>query len=335
MRSATGNERRASCTALPRLRAPSSRHQRSRPRHRARQRAGAQLSRRRRDHEPGHRGRCRRGRVRRRRPADEAEMMPRAEILQRRHRRSQDGGIVRDDPPRRIVEARRRGAIARATWALPVAGLVVGLAGALVYKVASRFGLAPNLAALLALAATTSRHRRAARGRPRRYRRRARRRPTRERKLEIMRDSRIGTYGVCALILSFGLRWSALAAIADPWAVALGAVRCAYCGAARACRPSCRGSPPARPDGLSASAGSPPGRSVAHRVRCWNPRARRSRLGLGKALVSLILLSLAGLMLARLAIRQIGGQTGDILGAFEQTGEILILLVAAAFQIGG
>ncbi|WP_338317642.1 adenosylcobinamide-GDP ribazoletransferase, partial [Bradyrhizobium ottawaense] len=39
---------------------------------------------------------------------------------------------------------------------------------------------------------------------------------TRERKLEIMRDSRIGTYGVCALILSFGLRWSALAAIADP-----------------------------------------------------------------------------------------------------------------------
>jgi adenosylcobinamide-GDP ribazoletransferase len=58
-------------------------------------------------------------------------------------------------------------------------------------------------------------------------------------------------------------------------------------------------------------------------------------LGPGKALVSLILLCLAGLMLARLAIRQIGGQTGDILGAFEQTGEILILLVAAAFQIGG
>jgi adenosylcobinamide-GDP ribazoletransferase len=42
------------------------------------------------------------------------------------------------------------------------------------------------------------------------------------------------------------------------------------------------------------------------------------------------------LILARLAIRQIGGQTGDILGAFEQTGEILILQVAAAFlQRGG
>jgi adenosylcobinamide-GDP ribazoletransferase len=40
-------------------------------------------------------------------------------------------------------------------------------------------------------------------------------------------------------------------------------------------------------------------------------------------------------MLARLAIRQIGGQTGDILGAFEQIGEILILLVAASFRMGG
>ena len=57
-------------------------------------------------------------------------------------------------------------------------------------------------------------------------------------------------------------------------------------------------------------------------------------LGPGKAIVGLILLSLAGLILARLAIRQIGGQTGDILGAFEQTGEIAILLVAAAFQMG-
>ena len=47
------------------------------------------------------------------------------------------------------------GAVARATWALPIAGLLVGLAGAFVYKIASRFGLTPNLAALLALATTT------------------------------------------------------------------------------------------------------------------------------------------------------------------------------------
>ena len=34
-----------------------------------------------------------------------------------------------------------------------------------------------------------------------------------------MRDSRIGSFGVCALVISLGLRWSALAAIAAPRSV--------------------------------------------------------------------------------------------------------------------
>jgi len=224
------------------------------------------------------------------------------------------------------------GTIARATWALPVAGLVVGLAGAAAYAIASKLGLPPGPSALLAVATTAfitgALHEDGLAdtadglggGR------------TRERKLEIMRDSRIGTYGVCALILSFGLRWSALAAIANPWAVAL--ALCSAHAAARAGVPAFMSLvPPARPDGLSASAGSPPGRSVAIAF-ALGTLALALALGPGKALVGLILLSLAGLMLARLAIRQIGGQTGDILGAFEQTGEILILLVAAAFQMG-
>ena len=224
------------------------------------------------------------------------------------------------------------GAIARATWALPVAGLLVGLAGALTYKIAIRFGLTPSLAALLALATTAlitgALHEDGLAdtadglggGR------------TRERKLEIMRDSRIGTYGVCALILSFGLRWSALAAIADPWAVML--ALCAAHTASRAGVPAFMSLvPPARPDGLSAGAGAPPGRSVAIAFTLGT-LVLVLALGPGKALAGMVLLSLAGLMLARLAIRQIGGQTGDILGAFEQTGEILILLVAASFQMG-
>ncbi|MBR0906200.1 adenosylcobinamide-GDP ribazoletransferase [Bradyrhizobium liaoningense] len=224
------------------------------------------------------------------------------------------------------------GAIARATWALPVAGLLVGLAGALVYKIASRFGLTPNLAALLALATTAlitgALHEDGLAdtadglggGR------------TRERKLEIMRDSRIGTYGASALILSFGLRWGALAAIANPFAVML--ALCAAHTAARAGVPAFMSLvPPARPDGLSAGAGSPPGRSVAIAF-ALGTFVLALALGPGKALAALILLTLAGLILARLAVRQIGGQTGDILGAFEQTGEILILLVAASFQMG-
>ncbi|MCK1715393.1 MULTISPECIES: adenosylcobinamide-GDP ribazoletransferase [unclassified Bradyrhizobium] len=224
------------------------------------------------------------------------------------------------------------GAVTRATWALPVAGLLVGLLGAAVYAVATKLGLTPGPSALLALSATAlitgALHEDGfadtadglGGGR------------TRERKLEIMRDSRIGTYGVCALILSFSLRWSALAAIADPWLVAL--ALCAAHAAARAGLPAFMSLvPPARPDGLSASAGSPPGRSVAVAF-ALGTLCLALALGPGKALVAMIVLSLAGLILARLVVRQIGGQTGDILGAFEQSGEILILLVAAAFQMG-
>ncbi len=42
----------------------------------------------------------------------------------------------------------------------------------------------------------------------------------RERKLEIMRDSAIGTYGTVALILSIGLRWAALSALPPSSAIA-------------------------------------------------------------------------------------------------------------------
>ncbi|WP_409189393.1 adenosylcobinamide-GDP ribazoletransferase [Bradyrhizobium sp. RDM4] len=220
------------------------------------------------------------------------------------------------------------GAIARATWALPVAGLLVGLAGAAAYAIASKLGLTPGPAALLALATTTlitgALHEDGLAdaadglggGR------------TRERKLDIMRDSRIGSYGACALVLSFGLRWSALAAIANPWLVTL-ALASAHAGARAGVPAFMSLVPPARLDGLSANAGAPPARSVAVAFGIGT-LCLAIALGPGKALAGLVLLSLAGLILARLAIRQIGGQTGDILGAFEQTGEILILLVAAA-----
>jgi adenosylcobinamide-GDP ribazoletransferase len=149
---------------------------------------------------------------------------------------------------------------------------------------------------------------------------------SREQKLAIMRDSRIGTYGVCALALSLVLRVGALASLPSAHAV-VWALLAAH-AAARATMPALMLLlPPARSDGLSHDAGQPAGAGVAAAaaigflvlVFC---------LPLGRAIVALILLVAIVALMAWLATRQIGGQTGDVLGALEQVGEIAVLLAA-------
>ncbi|MBR0823938.1 adenosylcobinamide-GDP ribazoletransferase [Bradyrhizobium manausense] len=220
------------------------------------------------------------------------------------------------------------GEMTRASWSLPVAGLVVGVVGAAVYGIAHAVGLSPGPAAMLALASTIvvtgALHEDGLAdtadglggGR------------TRERKLEIMRDCRIGTYGACALVTSLILRWSALAAIAAPRSVMI-ALLLAH-AASRAALPTFSAFvPPARKDGLSASAGQPALQSAAIPLGLG---ALVLALGFGpsKAILIVILLAATGLMMARLCIKQIGGQTGDILGAFQQLAETAVLLMAAA-----
>src|SRR5262249_8199048 len=53
-------------------------------------------------------------------------------------------------------------------------------------------------------------------------------------------------------------------------------------------------------------------------------------LGPAAAVCAIALMAVAFGSLAWLSMRQIGGQTGDVLGALEQIGEIIVLLVAAA-----
>src|SRR5262249_19722744 len=85
--------------------------------------------------------------------------------------------------------------------------------------------------------------------------------------------------------------------------------------------------PPARGDGLAHSAGQPAGeRLVTASVLGIIILA----IGLGPMLgiAALILLLIAIVLMAWLSFTQIDGQTGDVLGAVEQVGEIVILLVA-------
>lgn len=216
---------------------------------------------------------------------------------------------------------------ARAAWAWPLAGLAVaGIAGAVGWA-ALVAGLPAGVAAGLVLAAqvmaTGALHEDGladtADGLWGGW--------DKERRLEIMRDSRIGAYGVVALVLSLGLRWSALAVVmAGPgwiWALLAAGV------ASRAGMVVLMaGLPPARPGGLSAATGQPPG-SAVWRAAALGAVACVPLLGAGGMWA---LAAAAGALagLAAVARAKIGGQTGDILGAGQQLAEIAVLLAVSA-----
>ncbi len=218
------------------------------------------------------------------------------------------------------------GALGRAAWTFPVVGILVGIVGGVVYGLAYRLGLPFWPAAALCVAATMiltgCLHEDGLAdtidgfggG------------EAREQKLDIMRDSRIGTYGVCALAIAILLRVSALALLgaAGPVMAALIASH----AAGRAVMPAFMALlPPARRDGLSASAGQPPLGSVAA-AAVLGVLILILCLGFGHGLAALIVLAIAAALIAWLSLHQIGGQTGDVLGAVEQVSEIAILLVA-------
>ena len=218
-------------------------------------------------------------------------------------------------------------AVARASWCAPLVGALIGALAGLAYWIAYRLNLPPLVCATLAVAAgmllTGCLHEDGladtADGLGG---------ETRERALDIMRDGRIGVFGAGALVVCLVLR---IGAIADLPRAAL--VAWALVGAhatARAALPIVmRLVPPARADGLSATAGAPSRERTAVAAvigiaLLW------IALGFRNALIALVLVLIGAAVTAWLARRKIGGQTGDVLGAVEQVGETLVLLVTAA-----
>jgi adenosylcobinamide-GDP ribazoletransferase len=219
--------------------------------------------------------------------------------------------------------------IARASWAFPLVGAVVGLLGGLVCWIAASLGLHPFLSGVLALGttmfATGCLHEDGLADTADGLGGGA----TPQRKMEIMRDSGIGAYGAAALTLSMMLRAGAIASLAGPGLMAA-ALFAAHAGSRAVLPALMRIVPPARADGLSAQAGRPPLNSVVA-AALIGMVALIIGLGFSGALIAAALVAIATYIIGRLCITQIGGQTGDVLGAVEQVGEILILLVAAAW----
>ena len=220
------------------------------------------------------------------------------------------------------------GQAAEAARAFPIAGAVIGLIGSLIYLLAMEIGLSGLLAALLAVAATVivggALHEDGladfadmlgVRG-------------DRDRKLAIMRDSRIGSYGVLALGFSTAIKVSALVGLGDPWLVA-GALITAH-AMGRATLPIImRSLPLARADGLAVDAGKPSaaatyqGLGIALLIAAF-------ACGPGAALVSLVVAIVAAFLVSEVARRQIHGYTGDVLGAAQETAQLAIFINLAA-----
>lgn len=231
--------------------------------------------------------------------------------------------------PIRVEEINGLSALAGAARCFPLVGFGIGLFGGIAYAIAVSLDLSPLLAAVIAVAVTAA--------------------VTgalhedgladtvdgfggggdRDRKLEIMRDSRIGTYGVIALVLALGARVIALASFEDNADAVAALILCHAASRALVVGVMQR-APLARSDGLAASAGRP-----SQAAMLW-------ALGIG-GVIALALAYLDGVVamvagaaaawaIAWLARRQIGGVTGDVLGAVQQGSEIAMLLALVALD---
>lgn len=220
--------------------------------------------------------------------------------------------------------------LADAAWAFPLVGVLVGAIGAVAYGLAAGLGLPGLASALIAVAATAlatgGLHEDGLADTADGFGGGA----GQDEKLSIMRDSRTGVYGVLALVFSVALRVTAIGQIAGGWHV-FGALIAAHALARGFLPAALRFLDPARGDGLGASAGRPAADVVIWSCGIGVVAALFGvgiRVGLGASIVAAAVMAAIGW----LAHRQIGGQTGDVLGALEQGGEVAALLAVAAWS---
>ncbi len=217
--------------------------------------------------------------------------------------------------------------LSRAVWTFPIAGALVGALSGGVFLLCIMARLSPLLGAALALVVnvlvTGSFHEDGLAdffdgiggGRDR------------ARKLEIMRDSRIGTYGAMALILSLLVRWAAIVSLGAPLHVlAVWTAVGALSRAAIAIPLSLLS--PARTDGLGAAAAAPPIASVL--VAGVIAIASAILLLHGLALLLVVAVLFAALVVTAVARQQLGGFTGDVLGASAVIAEAVGLATASS-----
>lgn len=156
---------------------------------------------------------------------------------------------------------------------------------------------------------------------------------TREERLEIMKDSRIGTYGTLALVLSVLGRASLLTALLDLPPLSIIALIAGAAAFSRALMVDLLwATRPARTNGLSVMAGRPSRNItlIALAIGGLGAGAGGSLLLSPEAgILALVAAGLAIAMVRALAMRKIGGQTGDVCGAGQVMAEMAMFAVYA------
>lgn len=147
----------------------------------------------------------------------------------------------------------------------------------------------------------------------------------------ILKDPRLGTYGVLALVLGVAIRIAAVSGL-DAW-TALAAIPAAHVlarSAAVAPMTSARMSAP----GLGASYMGALRRRDAFAGLALG--AALAALAVGTwAVVGIVAVMVPAVGISALATRRFGGLSGDVLGAIEQLGEVLLLALAATAVASG
>ena len=207
---------------------------------------------------------------------------------------------------------------AHAAWAYPLVGVPIGLLSGVVFCAASTLNVPGLAAAILAIGAavmaTGAMHEDGLAdvadgfgggGEP-------------VRKLEIMRDSRVGTYGVVAVFLAIGILAASIGSTGASWDVIFAFVAVAAVSRAMMLVPMTF-LPPARADGLGSQA------------VLTGPWPLLTALGIAvllslpvfvSALVAIWVMGMVAFGVMVLARRQIGGQSGDVLGATQKLTEV-------------
>jgi len=219
-------------------------------------------------------------------------------------------------------------ALRTASRCFPVIGIIVGGLSGAVFMVAFAIGLPALLSAFLAIASQTlltgALHEDAigdvadgfGGG------------TTRMEKLEIMHDSRVGIYAVLTLIFVIGMKVVAISSATNPMIIF--AILVSAATVSRALMTwGMYLMPSARADGLGHSAGRPPilapltATVIAILVAIVS---LGNLMGATAFLVAIVSAALMGFI----AYRQIGGQTGDVLGAIQQISELGFIIACIA-----